>query len=95
MVPLRRNGFKRQAKSLALSGRKRRDSEIHGFRIRAGRLQYLQRNLFPLYGLPHVIFEVHVDHYVRDRFIAGVGDGSVNIADSGADKILGRTHFKV
>ncbi len=73
-----------------MSGSERGDIEIHRFRVWAASLQRSQRNIFALNDLPHVIFENDLNHGVSYRLVAGIGDGAVNVADSCANKILGR-----
>ena len=72
----------------ALSGRERREVEIHGFVVGSASAQNADRKFFALRHLSHVVLERNLRHGVNDGLIAGVGDGAIEIADGNAHKVL-------
>ena len=54
-----------------------------------------QRDVFALCGLTHVVTEEHLHHGMEDRFVAGVRDVAVDVADGGSDEILRGAHLKI
>ena len=95
MVPLQGDAFESQAKRFALAGSEWRKVEVNGFVVRSGGAEDAQRSCFALCGLSHVVFESYLHDGVDDSLVAGVGHGTVQIADGSAHKILCRAGFQV
>src|ERR1019366_4537970 len=95
VIPLRRDVLKGQPERFALAGRERRQVEVHGFIVRSAGAQNADGKFLALRRLAHVVLERDLRHRVDDGLIAGVGDGAIEIADGGADKILRGTCFQL
>ena len=95
MVPLRGDAFEGQAKSLALTGPQWRRAQVNRVGIRPVRLQHVKWNLLIADGLIHAVFEYHPHRRADYRFVAGIGDRTIDVRDSSANKIFRSAHLQV
>lgn len=95
VVPLGGDVFKGEAEGLGLAGQERGHVEIDGFVVGATGAEDVDRHVFFLGGLAHVVFEGDLDDGMDDSLVAVIGDLAIEVIDGGAGEVLGGAGLEI